>query len=240
MGSNNSMANKQLFFKLWGLRFTRISHDWKKGGLREVHNFFLNRLKRKNKFLIFEIDLADNPLKVNRDQRVTIRMLENAEHDINRLSSFWFENNVQFYPLYINEGQVKRLISVRLEAGEICVIAESKNDIVHFNWISILNRCPLNSNEPIKYLDFQPGRHAYSYNTFTHPDYRGHGIVFAVKNFMIDFLIKSGCEKIFTCIGEANIASIKVHEKIARHIQNIQVTRYIVFDRLKIEKVGRE
>ena len=234
------MANKQLFLKLWDLRFKRIAHDWKNGGIREVINFFLNRLKRKNKFLVFEIDLAHNPLKDSQYHRVTTRLLENTEYDINRLSSFWLENNVQFYPLYINEGQVKRLISARLEAGEICVIAELQNEIVHFNWISIFNRCPLNSNEPIKYLDFQPGRHAYSYNTFTHPDYRGQGIVFAVKNFNIDFLIKSRCEKIFTCIGEANIASIKVHEKIARHIQNIQVTRYVVFDRFKIEKVERE
>ena len=178
-----------------------IAQNWQKGGIREVIHYFKNRLKRKNKFLVFEIDLAQRTLSENQDNRVTIRMLENTQNDIDTLSTFWLTNNVQFNPLYNNELQVKKLISTRLETGEICVIAEFQNKIVHFNWISIFNYCPLNINIPLKYLDFQPVRHAYSYNTFTHPKYRGQGIVYEVKAFIINYIIKSGCEKIFTCIG---------------------------------------
>ncbi|MGQ9560916.1 MAG: GNAT family N-acetyltransferase [Candidatus Oleimicrobiaceae bacterium] len=224
---------------MWALRLNRMVHELKTGGIPALVHYIGQRLVRRNTFLVFAVDLRLPQVSYPCPEGFVLRLVQETEDEIERLVSFWLASYADNYPLFYNQELVRRLISERLAAGELCFVAEHQGAIAHFHWISRYGRCALNREEPLKFLPFRPGRDAYSYNIFTHPDYRGKGLVLAVHSFLCDWLRQHGCERLLSCVGSGNTASIKVHQKVATQVSTLHVTRYLVCDRARIVAAPR-
>lgn len=197
------------------------------------------RIVRRDTFLVFKVDLSKNPLAEHSlPAQYRVKVITCAGRESEKLISFWLDQYVDYYPLYYYTRAVRRLITERLNAGELCFVAEVDGEIVHMNWISVYNSCAANKGEPFNYLPFRPGKQALSYNTYTHPDHRGKGIVQGVKAHILRYLSARGCEVMYSCIGIKNIASRRIHDRIGRHIYNLYVTRFLVFSRAYLRKAG--
>ncbi len=219
---------------MWALRFNKVVHELRTGGIPALAHYIGQRLVRKNTFLVFATDLRSPQPSYPCPEGFVLRLVQQTEDEIQRLVNFWLGSYAENYPLFYNEGLVRRLISERLAAGELCFVAEQQGAIAHFHWVSRSGQGALNREEPLKFLPFRPGRDAYSYNIFTHPDYRGKGLVLAVHSFLCDWLRQQGCERLLSCVGSRNAASIKVHQKVATQLGTLHVTRYLVFDRARL------
>jgi len=218
---------------MWALRLNKVLHELKVGGFSAMARHIRQRLVRKNTFLVFVSDLTTPPPSFPCPEGFTIRLVGQTEGEIDRLVRFWLSSYAENYPLFYSEELVRRLIAERLAAGELCFVAEHKGAIAHFHWISRYGRCALNKEEPLKFLPFRPGKEAYGYNIFTHPEYRGRGLMLAVYSFLCAWLREQGCERLWSCVGSKNTASIKLHQKIATQVSTLYVTRYLVFDRAR-------
>ncbi len=225
--------------QMWALRFKRLMHELTTGGVPAAARHVAARLVRKNTFLVFVTDLHQPWPTYPCPEGFSIRLLPATAREIDRLVEFWLASYRENYPLFYNEALVRRLLEERFAAEELCFVAERGNDIAHFHWVSRFGRCALNREEPLKFVPFRPGRDAYGYNIFTHPGYRGKGLMLATYSFLCDWLQQQGCQRLLSCVGIRNTASIKVHQKIATQVSTLYVTRYIVFDRARTVPVQR-
>ena len=222
------------------LRLKKIVSEYWTHGFKGVLRYFRERLVRRITYLVFENTL---PVEVKSQctfPDLTIRQIAHREDDVNKLIKFWMSHYIYSYPLLVNEKQVRELLECRLRAGEICHVAEMKGDIVFFTWACLYNKCRLNKREPLKYLNFTPRENAYVYNTFTHPKYRRQGIAFAVKKQQYKYLAELGGKKVISCIKEDNVASLNMQKNIAVHKYNLYITRFIIFNKAKLEPVREQ
>lgn len=220
----------------WVLRLRKTIDEARTGGPGGALRYIRKRLARRNKYFVFEIDLRNNIPEKENESEISIRRISVTTEDIDKVVRFWVENYKDTHPLYYNEKLVRSLVRRRLKNGELCFVAEANGKIVHFNWIGLFKNMGIYREEPVRFLKIDRSKYAYSYNIYTRPEFRGMGIMASTLFFIEKYLKKIGYEKIISCVGEKNIASIKVHEKMAVHTENIYVTRYLIFEKFNVER----
>ena len=215
---------------MWKYRISKLTNEFKLNGIKGMSSYIRKRLVRKNEFFVFEIDLTHKLPVYSCSNEFVLRKATTKQDDVNKIVDFWLEYHTEHYQLFFKKDLVQSLIKDRLNAGELCYIAEINGELAHFHWISIAYKCGLNKIEPIKHLDHQPFVDAYSYNIFTHPKYRGRGLMLAVYSYIFEDLKRQGCIRTISCVGSKNIASTKKHCEVMHHTSNLNVTRYVFFD----------
>ena len=116
------------------LHLNNVIDILKNKGIKNVIIYIISRIVQKKIFYVFEININDI-LEVEQISDIKFRKLNKTELDINKITNFWIKFYQSFYPLYTKKEQIEKLITERLENGEICVIGENDNSIVYFHWI---------------------------------------------------------------------------------------------------------
>jgi GNAT superfamily N-acetyltransferase len=120
--------------------------------------------------------------------------------EIARLAESELDEYLGFRP-----GTEPRDVIERLRSGEMCFVARREGRIVSGGWIAVQNRW-------IDYLgcaiDMAAGD-AYSYDKFTLPDYRGHGIFNAVRTHHLRQLRAVGYRRAIVTVVPENKSSVR-------------------------------
>jgi len=181
-------------------------------GLFSFLRLLLSSLFVYRKYMIFEKDLTNTIEAMPSKLPIIIRSINNEKYSIDKLAKFW-------PPFYTNPGMshldITKYISSRLSYGELCVIAEHQNEIIHMNWLGFQNTHMFNGylNEGTLDLDTVLG-----YNIYTNPEFRHLNVVYAVWVEIFKLLRKDGYNKLIHYVSVQNVASINATSKIFRNI----------------------
>jgi len=97
----------------------------------------------------------------------------------------------------------------RLNRGAISYCAFIDKQLVHVSWTAATEDAMRSLDEPPYYVDFAGGEISIG-DYWTHPDYRGKGIAYAVTNRRRQYLIENGIETTCGSIRKDNRPSLRV------------------------------
>jgi GNAT superfamily N-acetyltransferase len=142
--------------------------------------------------------LDDPPIRVDPTLPITIDLLR--ETDV--------EEYVRFRPM-ANPAEVHR----RLADGQRCFVARYEGRLVHGSWVATQRAW-------IEYLAIEiqlAVDEAYSYESFTAADVRGHGIAEVRSKHMQRVLRDAGCSRLVAVIVPENRAAVRAGHKAGFH-----------------------
>jgi hypothetical protein len=123
-----------------------------KGGTKGFISYIFRRLRKYEKFLLFEYKFNDKFFENEASTLILPGILRNENSDINELANFWFTNYHFCYPNYRTIEEIKNTIKKRLQLGEYCFIAREIKDkkLVYFCWVGFNG-----TNESSKLVDLR-------------------------------------------------------------------------------------
>jgi RimJ/RimL family protein N-acetyltransferase len=105
-------------------------------------------------------------------------------------------------------------VIARMNEGHLCFVVRHEGRIIHTCWVSERYAFTTYLRLPIPMF---PGD-VYSYDSFTHPDYRGNNISPARAVYMFKFMHQAGFKRIVSAVMPDNYRSLRSLMKTGFHI----------------------
>jgi RimJ/RimL family protein N-acetyltransferase len=166
-----------------------------KNKLRTPWTLFTRRFFRLTPKVIYEADLSSLPDLL---PQLNAKYRFGQYPDIERLDA----------SLYDYDREAKCYAQSRLEQEDRVVIGECENTVVFYGWVT-LGRMELGLD---RFADISKTA-VFVYKLYTHPAFRGRGILAGFYAYIKPMFIRMGFERTYCTIHPRNSASIAAHEK---------------------------
>jgi hypothetical protein len=165
----------------------------------------ITNLVNYQKFVIFETDIYENSESRESKIPINIRVLENTEEDINKLTEFWPSDT--YGSPFSTPEMIKSSIKERLDAGELCFIAEHNGEIIYMGWFGFQNAHIFTPYEKKRGLG---PNEVITHSSYCAEKYRGKNVLSAVHSVKWDFMLKNGYKKLIAYVVPKHQASMKI------------------------------
>ena len=178
---------------------------YRKHGFLWLCRHIITNLVNYNRLVILESEIHPDHEIIEAKIPVNIRLLSKSEEDIKRLTNSWPDD--EYVPPFSTPQMIKDVITKRLAAGEVCMIAEYKRKFVHMNWIGFHGSHIFDRYEEKRGIN---PNEALSHSIYCADTYRGNHIMSAVCTKVFDILLENNVNKMVCYVDPDNRASMKV------------------------------